>query len=145
MSDSQPRDYLWQDLRIGLGHEFQVSITEEMMLRFRTDTGDVNPLHTDDAYARAHGFDRRVAYGMLVASFYSTLAGVHLPGRRCLLHGAQITFVKPVYVGDHLTVSGEITYLNEAYHQVHVAAQIARSGTGLVSKAKLLAGVLAPG
>ena len=137
-------EYRWEDLRVGLKHQFQASITEEMMTRFRLDTGDINPLHVDSAYAIENGFPGRVVYGMLVAAFYSTLAGVYLPGRYCLLHGVQVSFVEPVFVGDHLTISGEVTYLNHAYRQTHITASIMRADQ-IVSKAKLLAGVLSPG
>jgi 3-hydroxybutyryl-CoA dehydratase len=142
---SRLSEYLWEDLQVGLKHEFQATISEEMMTRFRLDIGDTNPLHVDTAYARANGFDGRVVYGMLVASFYSTLAGVHLPGRYCLLHGINVSFVKPVFVGDHLTVCGEVVYLNDAYHQAHISAHIAKDDGTVVSKAKLVAGVLVSG
>jgi 3-hydroxybutyryl-CoA dehydratase len=141
---SQLSEYRWEDLQLGLKHEFQASISEEMMARFRGDTGDVNPLHVDAAYAIENGFAGRVVYGMLVASFYSTLAGVHLPGRYCLLHGVQVSFVAPVFVGDRLTVSGEVTYLNDAYRQAHISAQIKKDDGTVVSKAKVVAGVLDP-
>lgn len=139
---SRLSEYLWEDLQVGLKHEFQVSISEEMMTRFRLDTGDTNPLHVDATYARENGFDGCVVYGMLVASFYSTLVGVHLPGRYCLLQGANVSFVKPVFVGDHLSVCGEIVYLNHSYRQAQISAQISNSDGIVVSKAKLNVGVL---
>jgi 3-hydroxybutyryl-CoA dehydratase len=137
-------EYVWEDLRVGLRHEFQTRISEQMMERFRIDIGDINPLHTDGSYARECGFRDRVVYGMLVASFYSTLAGVYLPGRYCLLHGLEVSFVKPVFVGEQLTVTGEVRYLNQAYRQAHLAAQIRNENGTLVSKAKLLTGVISP-
>lgn len=134
--------YVWQDLELGLKHDFQTTITEEMMQHFLSDTGDLNPLHVDSAYAESQGFPNKVVYGLLTASFYSTLVGVHLPGQHCLLHGIDITFMKPVFVGDELTITGEVVYLNEAYRQAHISAQIT-SGQGLsVSKARIKVGVL---
>jgi len=134
--------YGWQDLELGLKHEFQTVITEEMMQHFLQDSGDVNPLHVDAAYAETRGFPNKVVYGLLTASFYSTLVGVHLPGQNCLLHGIDVSFLKPVFVGDALTISGEITYLNEAYRQAHISAQIISKQGVKVSKARIKVGVL---
>jgi len=135
--------YRWRDLAVGLRHEFEATITEEMMARFLRDTGDCNPLHVDAAYARQAGFKGRVAYGLLTSSLYSTLAGVHLPGKHCLLQGIDVSFLSPVYVGDTLKVSGEIAYLNDACRQAEIRAQIVNAAGVKVSRAKIKAGVLA--
>ncbi len=135
-------EYRWSELAVGLRHEFEATVTEEMMQRFLRDTGDCNPLHVDARYARAQGFPGRVVYGLLTSSLYSTLAGVHLPGRFCLLQGIDVAFLSPVFVGDALKVSGEIAYLNEACRQAEIRAQIVNSRGVKVSRAKIKAGVL---
>ena len=76
-----------------------------MLEKFRDITSDVNPLHNDEAYAKERGYGGRVVFGMLCAGFYSTLAGVYLPGEHCLLHEVETKFKKPVFIGDTLTVS----------------------------------------
>ncbi|MBQ9091319.1 MAG: hypothetical protein IJY52_03500, partial [Anaerotignum sp.] len=48
---------------------------------FLAITGDINPLHNDQEFAQKQGHPDKVAFGMLTASFLSTLAGVYLPGR----------------------------------------------------------------
>ena len=135
--------YRWSDLAVGLKHEFEATVTEEMMQRFLRDTGDCNPLHVDASYARGKGFAGRVVYGMLTASLYSTLAGVHLPGRHCLLQGIDVAFLSPVFVGDRLTVSGEIAYLNDSCRQAEIRARIVNAAGVKVSRARIKAGVLA--
>jgi 3-hydroxybutyryl-CoA dehydratase len=113
-----------------------------MMDMFLKLSGDDNPLHRDTAFAAARGFRDRVAYGLLSASFYSTLAGVHLPGRNCLLHGVDVSFLAPVYVGDVLTVAGEIIHLTDAYRQAQIAATITNGQGEKVSKAKIRIGLI---
>jgi 3-hydroxybutyryl-CoA dehydratase len=135
-------NYQWHDLSVGLKHQFQASITEQLMAHFLLDSGDCNPLHVDAAYAEKHGFKGRVAYGLLTSSFYSTLVGIHLPGKFCLLHGIDIAFISPVYISDQLTVSGEITYLNDAYQQAQISAEIVNISGEMVSKAKIKVGIL---
>lgn len=133
--------YEWEHLSIGVSANFEVTITEEMLKRFAQDTGDCNPLHLDAEYARAEGFDGPVVYGLLTASFLSRLAGVHLPGARCLLQGVSATFHHPVYVGDRLTVHGEVAYRNEVYRQAELVCRITNQHGAKVASGKLKVGV----
>ena len=100
--------YTLAEMVPGLSAEFTVTVTEEMMDQFRAITGDVSPIHIDADYAKDRGFPGRVVYGMLGASFFSTLAGVYLPGEHCLLHGVECKFAKPIFIGDVLTVKGTV-------------------------------------
>jgi acyl dehydratase len=133
--------YEWDELALGLEAEFEVTVTASMMTRFLETTGDENPLHVDDGYARQRGFPRRVVYGLLTASFYSTLAGVYLPGRRCLLHGLKVEFASPVYVGDRLRVHGKIGHRNQAFRQIELVCEITNQRSEVVSRARVRAGI----
>lgn len=108
-------EYLYDEIEIGLEEGFTRQVTQEMMESFRALSGDINPLHCDEAYAASLGHPSCVVYGMLSASFYSTLAGVYLPGKHCLLLGVDTKFNKPVYVGDALTVSGKVIKKTDAF------------------------------
>lgn len=134
-------DYGIDDLRSGLSASFQREVTEGMLDAFRKLSGDDNPLHCDDAYARACGYPGRVAYGMLTASLYSTLAGVHLPGRRCLLDSVDAKFRSPVFPGDVLTVEGEIALVREDLGVVKIRASIRNQKGDKVSTASIVAHV----
>lgn len=131
----------WNALGLGVWAEFDVVVTQDMLERFRADTGDHNPLHHDSDYALKEGFEGPVVYGLLTASFLSRLAGVHLPGERCLLQGVDASFHKPVYVGDRLTVRGEVTYRNEACRQAEIACRITNQHGDRVVRARLKVGV----
>jgi 3-hydroxybutyryl-CoA dehydratase len=133
--------YKYEDLYIGLTAEFSASVTEEMMAAFCKISGDDNPMHTDEAYAQKHGFDKRLCYGMLTSAFYSTLCGVHLPGELCILHEVSARFPKPVYPGDTLTVKGEITEMTDAYRRIEIKARIHNQNGVLVSSANIKAGI----
>jgi 3-hydroxybutyryl-CoA dehydratase len=134
--------YRFEDISIGMAEEFKTFVTDEMMEKFLKISGDTNPLHINSNYAIQKGFANRVVYGMLVSAFYSKLAGVYLPGRNCLLHGIDISFNKPTYVGDALTVRGEIVYLNNAYRMIEIKANIKNQYGIIVSKAMIKAGIL---
>jgi acyl dehydratase len=129
------------DLHPGMEHRFEVHVTKEMMRKFLDISGDSNPLHTDIEFARAAGYSDCVVYGMLTASFYSTLVGVHLPGRHVLLHGLDASFVAPVFPDDVLTVHGEISTIHLPLKQVEMRAHITNQRGEKVSRAKIRMGL----
>lgn len=67
--------YKLSDIFIGMKESFSRVVTAEMMDQFLEISGDENPLHNDETYAREKGFPGRVVYGMLTASLISTLGG----------------------------------------------------------------------
>lgn len=134
--------YKFDDLHVGLTESFSVTITEEMMNSFLSISGDINPLHNDIDYARFKGFENRVVYGLLTSSFYSTLVGVHLPGKYCILQGLDIQFNKPVFINDKLKIEGKISYINTAYKQIEIKAVVTNQNNKKVSKALIKVGLL---
>ena len=117
-------NYKFDELTVGMTESFKVTITKAMLEAFKGITGDVNPLHNDEEFAKAKGHPGRVAYGMLTASFLSTLAGVYIPGERSLIQQVETKFAKPVYIGDELTVTGEITELVESVQRLELKVTI---------------------
>jgi 3-hydroxybutyryl-CoA dehydratase len=134
-------EYTFEELYLGLKKSFKVKITEDMMINFKKITGDINPLHIDGEYAKEKGMLDKVVYGMLSSSFYSTLVGVHLPGKRCILQGIDILFKKPLYINDEIDIYGEVSYLNEAYKIVEIKAYI-KNENKKISTANIKVGVI---
>ncbi len=134
--------YSYEEIEIGQKEEFRVEIKEALLDRFREITGDENPLHRDEIYARQQGHKGRVAYGMLTASFLSTLAGVYLPGERSLIQSVEIKFAKPVYIGDILTVTGEVTEKNDTYQLIFLKVTIRNQNGEKVLRGKMQIQVL---
>ena len=122
--------------------EFQATVTADMMRKFLEITGDINPLHNDAEFARGKGFEDRVVYGMLTSSFYSTLAGVYLPGKYCILHSVDSSFRFPVFIGDTLTISGFVKTKFDTTRTMEIAAQIVNQDGKKVGKAKIMAGCM---
>lgn len=135
------QEYTLAQLKAGIAHSFQASITAEMMRMFATLSGDLNSLHVDQAFAQSRGFPDRVSYGMLTASFYSTLVGMYLPGKYALLQQVDATFLAPVFAGDTLTISGEVVDVHESVGQIEIRATIVNQAGKKVSRAKIRAGV----
>lgn len=133
--------YTLAELSPGMTEEFTVTITEEMMQQFYAITGDCSPIHMDEAYAAGRGYPGRVVYGMLGASFFSTLAGVYLPGEHCLLHSVETKFAKPVMIGDTLTISGKVAEVSETFGEITVKASITNQNGQKVTRGVIKAGV----
>lgn len=135
------KHYTLEELTPGLTESFQVTVTKEMHEAFTRLTGDVNPMHMTEEYAQEHGYAHRLVYGMLTASFYSTLVGVYLPGEHCIFHEVNTTFNAPVYEGDTLQIKGEVVEVHELFRRVKIKAEIRNQHGKKVSRATLMVGV----
>lgn len=133
--------YTLAEMQPGLTESFTVTVTQEMMDAFLNLTGDYSPIHVDEDYAKGRGYPGRVVYGMLGASFFSTLAGVYLPGEHCLLHGVDCKFARPVFVGDTLTISGTVTHVSEAVSEAEIKATITNQDGKKVTRGVIRAGL----
>lgn len=137
----KPNEYLLSDLSVGQTESFTVTITEKMQDTFRELTGDINPMHTDEDFAHAGGYQDRLVYGMLTASFLSTLVGVYLPGKNCLFHECDVQWPRPVYIGDTLVITGKIEDVSDTLNMVTIKAVIKNQDNEKVARAKLMAEV----
>ncbi len=129
--------YTYDEIEVGQAESFTVTVTEDMLSSFKAITGDNNPLHNDEDFARAKGQPGRVAYGMLTASFLSTLAGVYLPGERSLIQQVEIKFAKPVYIGDTLTVTGQVAEKNDTVQRIELKVTITNQEGAKVLRGKM--------
>ncbi|MCQ2524965.1 MAG: MaoC family dehydratase [Lachnospiraceae bacterium] len=134
--------YRPKDMAVGLSESFKVTITQKMLENFLEITSDTNPLHNDASFAKERDYKDRVAYGMLTASFISTLAGVYLPGKYSLIQSVETKFVRPVYVGDELTVSGTVINTSEAAGQSEIKVLITNQNNEKVLRGVLKVGFL---
>jgi len=134
-------NYKFSDICIGLEQSFNKKITSDMMNKFLEISDDINPLHLDTEYARKAGFPERIVYGLLSSSFYSTLVGVYLPGKYCILQGIDIHFLKPIFINDDLTIAGKVNYINEAYKQIEIKAFMLNQKKIKVSRATIKVGI----
>lgn len=112
------------------------------MLSFKKITGDKNPLHLNGEYAKLNGFPDLVVYGMLSASFLSTLAGVYIPGEKSLIHNVSINFHKPVFIGDKLTISGEVKEKDERFNLIKLKIKISNQNSLRVISGNMQIGLL---
>ena len=89
------------------------AFTEEDVFRFAGISTDKNPLHLDQEFGRASIFGQRIVHGMLVASLFSGLIGMELPGEGSIYLGQSLNFKAPVAIGEEVTASVEIIKIRE--------------------------------
>ena len=107
-------------------------ITDRDRLAFGELSGDRNPLHTESAYAEGTQFGHCVLHGAFSAGLLSRLAGMHLPGSECLLHGMRLQFVQPVFLPIKVIVEGQMVSDNGIVGEVKASIREAESGRLLV-------------
>ena len=99
--------YYLEDLKEGMSAVYTKTVTDADLVLFAGVSGDVNPVHLDQDYAKTTMFHGRVAHGMLTASFISTVLGTKLPGPGCIYLSQNLKFKAPVRPGD--TVKAKVT------------------------------------
>ncbi len=102
MAEAVAAHYI-DDLQIGQSASYARTVTEADVQQFGAVSGDLNPLHFDEDYAKTTIFRGRIAHGMLSLSYISTVLGTQLPGAGSIFLGATVRFKAPVRIGDTVT------------------------------------------
>lgn len=89
---------------------YEQTVTDADIKNFAGVSGDHNPIHMSDEYAEASKFKKRIAHGLMSASYFSAIFGTKLPGEGCVYVNQNLEFKKPVYIGD--TVKATVTIKN---------------------------------
>ena len=100
------------ELKVGDTAEIQKTISETDVYLYAGITGDLNPAHLNEEYARGTFFKTRIAHGMLIAGLISTILGNKLPGPGTIYTHQSVDFLAPVRFGDTITARAEITELD---------------------------------
>jgi len=104
----QSAEYKFDEITLGVKTKFTVQINESIINEFARISGDHNPLHIDEQYAAKTQFGKRVCHGMLLASFFSRLIGMYMPGKNALYFSQTLNFQTPCFIGDKVTIEGEV-------------------------------------
>ena len=117
-------EYTYNEIKIGLKKEFSVKITESLVNDFAKISGDYSPLHMDIEYASTTSFKKRVVHGMLLASFFSRIDGMYLPGKHALYFSQTLKFVNPCFIDDLVTVKSEVIEKSDSTQIITINSQI---------------------
>jgi len=92
-----------KSLSKGQQASFSKTITDSDIALFIAISGDTNPVHINNDYAKTTIFKNRIAHGMLVASLISNILGTKLPGPGAIYLSQNLNFINPVYINDTIT------------------------------------------
>ena len=116
-------------------------VTEQQMMQFGLLSGDLNPLHCDEVYAKNHGFKGRVVYGGLLTAVISRLLGMELPGQGWMWHSLSLQFKAPLYINQTAEVIGKLAHVNSAFGVITIKIEI-RSQDKLLAEGEVQSGIL---
>jgi len=125
--------YKYEDLSLGMSHETHHVITEKDIELFAEVSGDRNPLHMDEDYAKTTAFGQRIAHGALTASYISGILGNNLPGPGSIFTGLSMRFRRPVFIGSEVTVRVEVTEMQPRGNRVALKAVCIVDGKPAIS------------
>lgn len=100
-----------ENIRIGQVAEKSKRITEEDVNLFARTTGDMNPAHTDEDYAKNSIFKTKIAHGMLGSGLISACLGMDLPGPGTIYLGQDLKFLHPIHFDDVIVAKVEVVNL----------------------------------
>ena len=100
-------------MKIGDSAEITKTIEQSDIDAFARVTGDHNPVHVDEEFAKTTRFGRRIAHGMLTASLISAVLANKLPGEGSVYLGQTLKFVAPVFPGDEITARVTVREIRE--------------------------------
>lgn len=102
------------DIRIGDSFSIKREVTDELIRGFAELSGDHNPIHLDDDFAKRTQFGRRIAHGMLSGAFISAVLGNEFRSRKIVYLSQTMRFTAPTFIGDTITTTATVTRTREA-------------------------------
>lgn len=133
--------YYLEDLEVGMRSTTNMVITGEKIDTFAELTGDKNPIHVDEEFAKTTMFGQRIAHGALSASLISAVLGNDLPGPGAVFVELNLRFRRPAFIGDDVIAVAEVAEINERNGRVKMKCycevngkQICRGDAGVIVK-----------
>jgi 3-hydroxybutyryl-CoA dehydratase len=110
--------YYIDELKPGMSESLTKTVTERDVELFGEVSGDKNPVHFDEQYAKGTIFKGRIAHGMLSASYISTVLGMQIPGPGTIFMSATTRFRAPVRIGDTVVTTCTVREVNAEKRRV---------------------------
>lgn len=121
---------------VGQSSLLEVSVTPDHIAAFARLSGDFAPVHMDELFAKAIGFEDVLVHGAFLGALVSRFVGMELPGARGILERLDLSFRKPCYAPVNLTITGKVAQISEAVSTIVLQLTIERGPGDVVATAK---------
>lgn len=101
-----------EEIEVGMKVSYSQTVTDADIKAFAGISGDRNPVHIDEQYAENSRYKKRIAHGLMTASYFSALFGTKIPGEGCVYVSQSLRFKRPVYINDTVVAEIEVTNVN---------------------------------
>ncbi len=143
------RTLYFDDLTLGMRETFLKTVQNSDVVGFAELSGDRNPIHLSEHFARKTRFGGRIVHGLYTASLISAIIGTRLPGPGAVYISQSLNFRGPVKIGDIVEISVEVVELTEKGRRVRLKCEcrvedkIVLDGEGILSVPPALRSALA--
>lgn len=120
------------DIKIGDTFFTTREVTDQLIRDFAELSGDHNPIHVDEEFARATRFGQRIAHGMLSGTFISAVLGNEFEARKIVYLGQTMRFTAPTFIGDVITTTATVKAIR-ADKQIITLSTECRKASGEVT------------
>ena len=117
------RTVYFEDLAIGMHETISKTVENEDVIGFAELSGDHNPIHLSEHFARKTRFGQRIVHGLYTASLISGVIGMRLPGPGAVYVSQTLNFLGPVKIGDVFDVSVEVVELTPKGRRVRLKCE----------------------
>ena len=111
------------DMHVDMEVQSKRIITEADINDFAKISGDFNPIHIDEEYAKKTRYKKKIAHGLMSASFFSALFGTKLPGSGCVYTSQSLRFKRPIFVGDEVNTIIKIKSIDKEQSKIVFTTQ----------------------
>ncbi|ASP39704.1 3-hydroxybutyryl-CoA dehydratase [Bacterioplanes sanyensis] len=132
----------FDEIQIGDSCQRQQTVSEQDLQLFAAVSGDRNPVHLDAEFAATTAFKAQIAHGMYTGALISAVLGMQLPGPGTIYLGQNLSFKKPVMIGDELTVTLTVSSKHDSKPIVTLDCKVSNQHNKVVAAGE--ATVMAP-
>ena len=120
-------------INVGDVFQFEKTLSKEDIIGFAELTGDHNPLHVNEEFGKNSEFGQNIVQGMLAGSLFSTLVGMHCPGKNCLYLSQTLNFRTAIFPGDTMLVKGTVINKSESTKIITLKTEILKQEKVIVN------------